>query len=176
MNVYGNACTKEAGCVMAIGAFDGVHRGHQEIIRKMIRKSELLGIPSAVFTFDPPPKAFFRAADVLTPVGEKVRRIKKLGVDTVIVASFDRAYTERTASQFILDLSAFSPREIYVGGDFRFGKNRAGDVGLLSTHYIVNKAETICCDKGAVISSTRIRGLMKTGKRKEAVTLLGWPV
>ncbi|WP_026690940.1 FAD synthetase family protein [Alteribacter aurantiacus] len=175
MKIFGQALRDKTGCLLAIGAFDGVHRGHQEIIRQTVSKSLNKGLPSAVLTFDPPPKAYFGGARVLTPIEEKVKRIKRLGVDMVIVARFDREYTQRTAYEFMEDLKPYAPKEIIVGSDFRFGKDRVGDIKTLQEHYHVSISETIHCDSGTVISSTRIRQLMEIGKRREATSLLGWP-
>ncbi|TMW70605.1 FAD synthetase [Alteribacter natronophilus] len=176
MKVYGGSPDRTKGCMMAIGAFDGVHRGHQELIGKMVRSSRKHRIPSAVFTFDPPPKAFFRSVKVISPLEEKIRRIQSLGVDYVIVARFCEDYISRSAAQFLCDLSVFNPKEVHVGRDFRFGRNREGDVAMLNRQFSVCECRTIFCSRGTTISSTRIRGLLEAGKNQEAVSLLGWPV
>ena len=114
-----------SGSVIAIGAFDGVHKGHQAVIKQAVEKSRVYQVPSVVYTFDPPPRNFFKGVQILTPIQEKVSRIAKLGVDYVIVASFDEWYATRPPEDFICELSKLNPVEISVGSDFHFGKNRA---------------------------------------------------
>ncbi|MCP3740215.1 FAD synthetase [Rossellomorea sp. BNER] len=159
--------------IVAIGAFDGVHKGHQYVISQAVKKSQSIGVPSVVFTFDPPPRHYFQGAKMLTTIAEKLNRIKKLGVDHVIVAKFNDDFLLRTSEQFIKDLKKYNPVEIHVGKDFRFGLNRKGDVDLLNKFFSVRTARPVCCDKGTIISSTRIRKLVEQGKNNEANKLLG---
>ncbi|USK36580.1 FAD synthetase family protein (plasmid) [Bacillus sp. F19] len=162
------------GSVIAIGAFDGVHKGHQSVIREAVEKGEALRIPSVVYTFDPPPRHFFQGAVVLTPIEEKLKRIEKLGINYAVVASFDEWYSTRLPLEFIYELNKLKPMEIYVGSNFRFGKNREGDVTLLENHFPVNVTSPVYCNSGKLISSTRIRKLISDGDYKESCSLLGW--
>lgn len=159
--------------IIAIGAFDGVHKGHQHVISQAVKKSQSIKAPSVVFTFDPPPRHYFKGARMLTTIGEKLNRIEKLGVDHVIVAKFNNHFLQRTPEQFIKDLKKCNPVEIHVGKDFRFGLNRTGDINLLHKFFTVRTARPIYCDKGTIISSTRIRKLVEQGKNNEARKLLG---
>ncbi|WP_028784781.1 FAD synthetase family protein [Thalassobacillus devorans] len=174
MRAHYNSTPDLTGAVVAIGAFDGVHRGHQKVILQAVQRSKELMVPSLVYTFDPPPRSFFQGAKVLTTVEEKVSRIAALGVDHIVVANFDQSYINRTADSFIEELTRFSPKEINVGRDFRFGKNRFGDVTKLSKHFHVNITKAVCCAGGDTISSTRIRKLLLQGEHNEAALLLGW--
>ncbi|MEH7274205.1 FAD synthetase [Neobacillus vireti] len=133
-----------------------------------------MGVPSVVYTFDPPPRIYFNDVKQLTLIEEKVKRIHALGVDHVVVAQFNKDYLNRSVQQFINDLLAFHPIEIIVGSDFRFGKNRSGGIEELKQYFQVYLMDSICCAKGNVISSTRIRELLLSGKKKEAEILLNW--
>jgi FAD synthase len=103
-----------------------------------------------------------------------VKRILSLGVDYVLVAHFDNHYLNRSVYSFITELFALHPIEIVVGSDFRFGKYRCGSIEDLKEYFRVRVVEKVCCDKGKVISSTRIRELMSNGKKGEAQKLLNW--
>ncbi|RSD29014.1 FAD synthetase [Mesobacillus subterraneus] len=162
-------------CIVAIGAFDGVHRGHQAVIRQAVQRGRKLNIPSVVFTFDPPPRVFFQGARMLNTVDEKLMKMQKLGVKHTIVARFDEVYTKRSAYDFIDCLVKLNPAEIMVGGDFRFGKDRLGDISLLEKYFNVRVAKPVCCSQGSVISSSRIRQLISEGEIHLSNALLGWP-
>ena len=174
METHAEGTLNLTGSVIAIGAFDGVHKGHQEVIRRTVDRSRVLGVPSVVYTFDPPPRHFFQGAQILTTVQEKVERIAQLGIDHVVIARFDQAFTRRTAAAFIADLAKLGPLEVSVGNDFQFGRNRAGDVGLLARHFPVHITEPVHCSDGQTISSTRIRLLLSQGETQKSVSLLGW--
>ncbi|WP_242224824.1 adenylyltransferase/cytidyltransferase family protein [Bacillus cereus group sp. BfR-BA-01380] len=161
--------------VVAIGAFDGVHKGHQEVIRKAVEKSRELHVENVVYTFDPPPRSYFQGARVLTPISEKLNRFNELGADHIVVVRFDQSYVTRKAICFIQELQRLHPVEIFVGEDFRFGKNREGDINLLADYFTVSIVETVCCEEGERISSTRIRNQLCQGELQHAQLLLGWP-
>ncbi|MFS0646443.1 FAD synthetase [Siminovitchia sp. 179-K 8D1 HS] len=174
MSVHQTESLTLPGSVVAIGAFDGVHRGHQTVIRELVRISCSEGVPSVVYTFYPPPRAYFQGAQILTTPVVKAQLLKKLGVDHVVMATFDQDYLQRTADDFIQELSKLNPKKIIVGEDFRFGNKRSGDVPLLREHFLVQTIHPICCPNGERISSTRIRELILKGKRDQALPLLGW--
>lgn len=160
--------------VVTVGAFDGVHRGHQALIRRAVDRAVRFGVPSVAYTFDPPPKAVFGGAPVLTARPEKTRRLEALGLDHAVVATFDAAYAARNAEDFLEELADLKPVEVWVGPDFRFGRGQAGDVKMLARRFAVRSLEPVQCLKGRVISSTRVRDLMKRGALSEARSLLGW--
>lgn len=174
MRVHQNEGFILSGSVVAIGAFDGVHRGHQTVIREMVKNSRSEGVASVVYTFYPPPRAYFQGAQILTNPNEKLKLLKDLGVDHVVLAKFDEHYLQRTPDDFINELSVMNPRSIIVGDDFRFGYERGGDVSLLKKHFLVNPIHPICCANGERISSSRIRELILQGKQDQALPLLGW--
>ncbi|ARC35215.1 FAD synthetase (plasmid) [Paracoccus yeei] len=162
--------------VAAIGAFDGVHRGHQHLIRAAIRDARARGVPSVVWTFDPPPKVFFGRARQLVALDQKLARIGLLGPDWIVVAPFHAAYARRSAEAFLADLGRIAPRRIHVGADFRFGARQSGDVALLARHFDLALARLVCCAGGQTISSSRIRLLTAEGRAEEAASLLAAPL
>lgn len=161
-------------CVVTVGAFDGVHRGHQELILEAIRQAHRLGVPSVAYTFDPPPKAALCDIRQLTSLEEKLERMNALGVDHVIVASFDEAYRSRTAREFIDEIAALNPRSLVIGPDFRFGCHKDGDIAMLQRHFHTKVVPAVLCRNGEVVSSTRIRHLRASGRHDEAKRLEGW--
>lgn len=162
--------------VVTIGALDGVHRGHQELISHARKHANELGVPLVVYTFDPPPKVHFKNKIQLTPLFEKIKRLKILGVDHVIVAPFDSNFVARGVDSFLNELSDINPLKLYQGPDFRFGRNREGDINTLQQRFSVNILDPVCCGSGIVISSSRIRSLLMQDRLSEAEQLLGWTV
>lgn len=160
--------------IVAIGAFDGVHRGHQVVIRQAVQRGRKLKVPSVVYTFDPPPRVYFQGARMLTTVDEKLAKIEKLGARHSVVARFDEVYARCSANKFIDCLSKLNPVEIMVGGDFRFGKDRLGNIALLEKYFKVRVTKPVCCSQGGVISSSRIRQLISEGEVNLSNALLGW--
>lgn len=158
--------------VVTLGAFDGVHSGHQALIAGTVRRAQALGVASVVCTFDPPPKVFFGRAAQLCPLEEKLARISALGPDHVVVFPFDTALRTLSPQAFMTRIARMQPRELRVGADFRFGAKQAGDVALLARHFNVHIQPPVLCAAGEVVSSTRIRGLMEQGLTSAAAALL----
>ena len=94
---------------MAIGGFDGVHKGHQKLIDSARRHAEKLQLPFVVYTFDPPPRVFFQEVRLLTPLPEKLNRLRRLGVQHVVIAPFDTLYASRKAEEFHDELQKLNP-------------------------------------------------------------------
>lgn len=161
-------------CVLTIGAFDGVHRGHQTLLSTVAERAAAVAIPAVAYTFDPPPRAVLANARVLTPLDDKLRRFAALGVSHAIVAPFDRAYAGRTAERFIAELRRLEPIELWVGEGFRFGARRAGDAALLAEHFDVRILSPVRSDDGREISSSRVRDLLESHAYEEAAALLSW--
>lgn len=160
--------------LVSIGAFDGVHRGHQSLIRCMVERAKRLDAPAVVYTFDPPPRSYFQNAPVLTPLVQKLDRLVALGVEEAIVARFDADYSVRAPQELVEELVELNPLEVWVGRDFRFGEGRKGDVSTLRSHFEVRSVEPVCCEDGRVISSSLVRNLMSEADLEEAQLLLGW--
>ena len=163
------------GSVVSIGSFDGVHKGHQALLRELSRAASERGLSSVVYTFDPPPKVVFGGVMQLTDGPEKLRRLSHFEIDHIVMAHFDQAYASRPAEDFMAELARLSPREIWVGADFRFGAKRTGDVAMLQTAFKTRILDEFACEGGERISSTRLRACFKHGRLDEARTLHGWP-
>lgn len=161
------------GSVVTLGAFDGVHRGHQALIRKVLGRAADLGLPSVAYTFDPPPRAYFEDARVLTPLAQKLRKLEGLGLDHAVVAVFDETYAARSARDFLEELAGLNPAEVWVGPDFRFGHAGEGDVNALRARFTIQVFEPLRCREGTVISSNRVRALLAQGASDKARDLLG---
>lgn len=164
------------GSVATVGAFDGVHRGHKALIRRVVERAAELGVPSVAYTFDPPPRVYFEGVPMLSPLPEKLRRLRTLGLDHVVVAAFDASYTSRASEDFLEELAMMNPAEVWVGPDFRFGRGQSGGVGTLASRFTIRVFELVCCRSGEAISSSRVRGLLAKGAIAKAGDLLGWPV
>jgi riboflavin kinase/FMN adenylyltransferase len=163
-----------AASVVTIGAFDGVHRGHQELIRQTVTTARRLDLPAVIYTFDTPPKVFFGQAEALIPLTEKLERLSAFRPDHIIVACFDNGYAGRTAADFIAELGNLNPRQIVVGDDFRFGSCKTGNAALLRKHFATHSPPPVRCSDGVVVSSSRIRSLRRSGFAAAAAALEGW--
>jgi FAD synthase len=163
-----------AASVVTIGAFDGVHRGHQELIRQTIATARRHRLPAVVYTFDMPPKVYFGQAEALISLAERLRRIAALKPDHIIVARFDRDYAHRTAMDFIAELRNLNPLQILVGDDFRFGSCKSGNTALLQRHFNTYNPPPVRCSNGEIVSSSRIRTLRRSGFAAAAAALEGW--
>ena len=167
--------------VLTIGAFDGVHRGHQALIGAMVERARATNRLAALITFHPHPAAILapeRAPRYLTTPGEKMVLLERLGVDLVVLLSFDRKLAATSAREFMEQVSTnLRLRELWVGADFALGRNREGDVPGLKTlgtefGYGVRVFEPV--QSGSeVVSSSRIRSLLEQGRVDEAARLLG---
>jgi riboflavin kinase/FMN adenylyltransferase len=175
------------GAAVALGNFDGVHRGHQVVIRTAVAKARALDVPAGVVVFEPHPREFFRGDNHLrlTPLRAKARLIAALGVDVLYVLRFDREMASRSAESFIRDVlvGSLGIRHIVIGYDFRFGKDRSGEVETLrragtESGFGVTVLDPVAEPGGPVFSSTLIRQHLREGRPREAADLLGhwWTV
>jgi riboflavin kinase/FMN adenylyltransferase len=122
---------------LTIGGFDGLHLGHQELIRCARRAAQRLALPAALLSFEPLPREFFlreRAPARLTNFRERWRLLQTLGVDEFLVLRFDAQLAQLSASDFMRLLASVGARHVTVGHDFRFGHQGAGDADLLAQH------------------------------------------
>lgn len=165
-----------------IGFFDGVHRGHQEIIKKCVSRASLAGGVSVVFTFNKQPKNIIHKKlykKLITASSEKFDLIKRLGVDNIIIADFDglfSGYEPETFCSRIL-VEKLNIEEIFIGKGFRFGKDAKGDVDFLKSYFKdkgvkVNEVPIFTVDKMPV-SSTLIRQYYECGDIDMIKLLLG---
>jgi FAD synthase len=162
-----------AGCILTIGAFDGVHRGHQRLVGAAVASARLHGLPAVVYTFDPPPKVAMGRVAALSSRDEKIDRLGALGPDHIVVAAFNESYRMRSAQAFVAELGLLNPQTVWVGAGFRFGAGRAGDANLLRRYFVVRTVAPLRSG-GVIISSSRIRSLRERGDLAAAEALLGW--
>jgi riboflavin kinase/FMN adenylyltransferase len=173
----------DRGAVAAIGNFDGVHLGHQQVIAAAGRVARAARLPQAVLTFEPHPRSVFRPDDPpfrLTPFRVKSRRIEALGVDLLFVLHFDLAFAQRSAEDFIAEIlvERLGLSHVVVGYDFVFGNKRRGNATLLADRgaalgFGVTIIEPVEAMSGVAYSSTRIREHLAAGRPREAAALLG---
>jgi riboflavin kinase/FMN adenylyltransferase len=170
------------GCVATIGNFDGVHRGHQSVLAQLAARAAEFGLPATVIIFEPQPSEFFvpdRAPPRLTRLREKLLALRRLPVDRVLCIEFTREFAELTADAFVEQVlvQGLGVRHLVVGDDFRFGKGRRGDFGLLEAAgrhcgFEVARTQSYSLD-GERVSSTRIRQALADGDMEKASRLLG---
>jgi riboflavin kinase/FMN adenylyltransferase len=173
-----------AGAVVAIGNFDGVHRGHRAVIGAALARARTLRRPAAVLTFEPHPRSFFQPQEPLfrlTDERAKLRLFAGAGLTGAIVLRFDAALAEPTAGDFINDilLQQLGIAGAVVGFDFRFGKNRAGTPDLLAAAgahrgFAVDVVPAVSTG-GRRTSSGVIRDALVAGRIPEANEHLGYP-
>jgi len=171
------------GAVLALGNFDGVHRGHQAVIGTAQRLARDLGVPAGVLTFEPHPRSLFRPDEPpfrLSPFRVKTRQLEALGLDLAVVCHFDESFLHKTAVAFIEEnlVRGLAIRHAVCGSDFLFGHKRAGDVALLERYgdrhgFGVTAVGPVTDPRGGVYSSTRVRDALLAGNTREAAHLLG---
>ena len=168
---------------IAVGNFDGVHRGHQAVIGAARAAGRAAGVPAGVLTFEPHPRAVFDPALPpfrLTPWRIKARAIEALGLDFLVIQHFDRDFAAHSAREFVewLLVGRIGAAGVVVGSDFVFGRGREGDVGLLerlgAEHGVAVRVQPpVASADGLVYSSTRVRDALTSGDPREAARVLG---
>jgi riboflavin kinase/FMN adenylyltransferase len=172
------------GAVVAIGNFDGVHRGHRTVIGTALTRAKMLGRKAAALTFSPHPRLFLRPQDTLFQLSserDKLRLLAATGLDGAIIMTFDATLAATSAEDFIARIlvGRFGIGGAAIGFDFHFGKNRAGSPEFLREQGgrlgfaadIVPPLE----DEGRPVSSGAVRAALSQGKVVEAAELLGAP-
>lgn len=171
------------GCAVAIGNFDGVHRGHRAVVEEA-RRHNAGAAGLAVLTFEPHPKEVVTPATApkrLTPLRRKIELLRELGCDHLFLLHFDRALMAMPAASFIDDIlvERLGVAALASGESFRFGHKRQGDTALLAEaaarHGFTFRAVPPVMDEGAPCSSTRIRAALDGGDLATANRLLGYP-
>ena len=170
--------------VVAIGNFDGVHRGHRALVEAARERAAALGAPLGVVTFEPHPREVLtpeRAPPRLTPFRIKARILAELGVDHLFALAFNQHLMRKSPEQFVHDVLAggLGVRHVVVGFDFRFGHKRAGDTDTLDAlgdeyGFGVTRIEPVAW-RGEVCSSSRVREAVASGDVALARDLLGHP-
>ena len=183
MRVYrGLPSSAGAPVALTIGNFDGVHRGHQAMLERLIEAAEDLALPPAVLTFDPPPREFFARSSApprLSTLRTKLEQFRAHGVATTFVARFNAALAALSPETFIAEVLVrkLQVRWVLVGEDFRFGKARAGDIATLrraARTFSIEAMRTVSID-GERASSTAVRAALAAGDLAHAAALLGRP-
>jgi riboflavin kinase / FMN adenylyltransferase len=173
------------GAVVAIGNFDGVHRGHRALIAQAKMEAEARGCPLAVLSFEPHPQEYFRPSPEcfrLTPLRTKARLLADLGVDALFALAFDGEMARRSPQDFVQNVlvAGLGISGVVVGHDFEFGQKRSGNLATLAQMgemegFSVTAFDTVTAAGEEKISSTLIRRLLKEAKPDEAARLLGHP-
>lgn len=179
-----NLRARHRGCVVTVGAFDGVHQGHQAVIAHLRERSQELGLPSAVIVFEPLPREYFAPLEApprLMSFREKFQALRQLGVDRLLRVRFDERVRSMSAKAFVEDVfvGGLGARHIVLGDDFRFGNEREGDLAftrqLGQVHgFDAMPTPTFELD-GERVSSTRIREALGQSRFSEAAEMLGRP-
>jgi riboflavin kinase / FMN adenylyltransferase len=171
------------GVVVALGNFDGVHLGHQEVLRRAAEEGRSRGMKVVAATFQPHPRAVLGAGDpprLLTPRDLRREVLRRYGAEAVVEIAFDRELSRKSPEQFVRDVLVgdIGAGVVVVGENFRFGHRAAGDFGDL--HRLMREVggeavavKVRAIGEGAGISSTRIRALIAEGRVEEAAGLLG---
>lgn len=176
-------CLAPAGSVVAIGAFDGLHRGHQALLSTVAERAAALACAPVAVSFEPLPRAYFSREPVarLSSVREKLQGFAAAGMARTLLLRFNTGLTGMSAEDFVRRVLAerLAAREVWVGGDFRFGHKRVGDVALLERMggelgFATRTMPPVSLD-GARVSATRVRGLLAAGEFAGAAPLLGRP-
>lgn len=179
-----NLQPEHRGCVLTIGNYDGIHLGHQAVLQHVSKRADELNVASMVMTFEPTPMEYFasdKAPARLSSLRETLQDVAAQHIDRLLCIRFSQHFANLSPQAFIDDLlvKRLNVSEVLVGEDFRFGKQRAGDVQLLREHsqrhgFTVAPMPTVECG-GSRVSSTRIRDALAQGDLAAAKRLLGRP-
>ncbi|MFA7457397.1 MAG: adenylyltransferase/cytidyltransferase family protein, partial [Micavibrio sp.] len=168
------------GAVIAVGNFDGVHKGHQAVIKAAKDKADAGGLPFGVLTFEPHPRRLFRPDDPpfrITSPSLKWERLKECGAGFTLSLPFDWDFASQSAGDFITSIlkNGLRPAHIFAGEDFRFGQLRKGSLDTVRKAGIpASGIKPVTNQEDALYSSTSIRQLLRSGEIAAANALLGW--
>ncbi|MGW9232572.1 bifunctional riboflavin kinase/FAD synthetase [Pseudorhizobium sp. NPDC055634] len=172
------------GGVVAIGNYDGVHRGHRSVLERALELSRERQVPALVLTFEPHPRTVFRPDSPvcrLTPAPLKARLLEAMGFRSVIEYPFDKEFSQRSAEEFVQTVLVdwLQASAVVTGFDFHFGKGREGGPAFLMASgkrhgFDVTLVDAFRDENGEVISSSRIRALLAQGDVSAAAGLLGY--
>jgi len=179
-----NLRERHCGCVVTIGNYDGVHRGHQHMIAALRARATELGVPAVIVTLEPTPREFFEgdaAPARLTRLREKLEALALYGVDRLVVLRFDQRLRNMSADEIVdrLLVRGLGVRHVVVGHDFHFARNREGtietlrDAGLRYGFAVEEVGRFM--DDGDRVSSSLVREALGRGDLERAAQLLGRP-
>ena len=173
------------GAVVALGNFDGIHRGHQAVIGAAAQQARELGTTHAVLTFEPHPREFFRPEQPpfrLTPLRIKARQFEAMGVDNLFVLHFNAELAGKSAEAFVVEVlsEGLAVAHVVVGYDFVFGHGRRGTAALMADlgrlhGFGVTALPPAAGEEGDVFSSTRVREHLQGARPLQAGALVGRP-
>jgi len=172
------------GALVTVGNFDGVHRGHRQLVSDAVARARDLDVRAVVLTFFPHPEKVLRPQSgvrLLTTRAQKAQLLERLGVESLIEIGFTREFATTSAEEFARDFlhRRLRPREVRIGANFRFGAGRQGDLAFLERTGAALGFEVVgmspVMDDGHPISSTRVRRRVAEGDVVEACRLLGRP-
>ncbi|MDD9891998.1 MAG: bifunctional riboflavin kinase/FAD synthetase [Gammaproteobacteria bacterium] len=181
---YHNTPETAQGCVVTLGNYDGVHKGHQAVLARLAEKAKDLNVPLVVMCFEPTPREFFdqdNAPSRLSNFREKAQLLAQLGVDYMLVQRFSKAFSALSADEFIENVlvQGLNVKAVVIGDDFRFGAGRCGDAAMLRTAgaaqgFEVLDTQTVVSGQER-ISSTAVRDCLACADLRAAEALLGRP-
>jgi riboflavin kinase/FMN adenylyltransferase len=170
--------------VLTLGVFDGLHLGHQLIMRTVVERAKAIGAVPTVITFDPHPRALLHpesAPPLLQTFDQKIEALGVLGIEQTIVIRFDREFSQVRAEEFLRTVIAdrLHAKEVYLGCGFAFGHNREGNIELLravsqNLGFLADEVHELRL-RGRRVSSSRIRELLRQGRVNLARRMLGRP-
>ncbi|RLV61433.1 bifunctional riboflavin kinase/FAD synthetase [Parashewanella curva] len=179
-----NILPSHHGCVLTIGNFDGVHRGHAKVIASLLEKAEHFSLPATVMTFEPQPQELFQGENAparLSLLRDKIILLDELGVDRVLCVNFNKQFAQMPAEDFIKELlvKKLGIKYLVVGDDFCFGAKRQGNFKMLCEAgekygFAVVSTESFMLGSTRV-SSTAIRETLSQGNFEAARRMLGHP-
>ncbi|HXZ54153.1 MAG TPA: bifunctional riboflavin kinase/FAD synthetase [Burkholderiales bacterium] len=181
---HGASAAQLPPVALTVGNFDGIHRGHQALLARLLAGARKRGLQSCVLTFEPHPREFFAgqaAPTRLASLREKLELLAAHGVERTHVQRFDRAFASLAPESFVEQVLAgrLRARWVLIGGDFRFGAKRAGDLGLLRDlgrrHGYEVEVLADVAQAGMRVSSSAVRAALAAGNLGVAETLLGRP-
>jgi riboflavin kinase/FMN adenylyltransferase len=182
INGLHNIRPRHRGCVLTVGNFDGVHRGHLQLIDALCKRARAHGVPSMLMTFEPQPREFFAGSKLparLTRFREKVHLLSQTRLDRLLCLPFNEQTANIEAEWFAKDfiVDQVSAKQVVIGDDFRFGRGREGDFALFERYgqqygYEVSAMSTLFTDEQR-ISSTLIRQTLAAGDFVSATEMLG---
>ena len=170
--------------VLTLGVFDGLHLGHQQIMRTVVDRAKAVGALATAITFDPHPRTVLHAESappLLQTLDQRLANFEVLGIEQAIVIAFDHEFAQTDASEFLSDIvrDRLHAKEVYLGKGFEFGKNRGGNIELLrkvsrELGFLADEVDEVRLH-GKRISSSKIRHLLAEGRVNLARRMLGRP-
>ena len=176
-------CLAPSGSVVAFGAFDGLHRGHQALLAQVRARAQALGVAPVVVSFEPLPRAYFSREPLprLSSLREKLQGFAAAGMAHILLLRFNAALRAMSAEDFVRRVlcARLAAREVWVGSDVRFGHKRVGDAALLER--MGAELGFVTCTMATVqlgsdrVSASRVRSLLAAGEFAQVLPLLGRP-